>query len=78
MEKRKPKKKNKEYDIEKVKVTLAKIAKHNCKHCYGLGYIGTKQGEPDKLLFCRCALKKIQAERIRQAEEKAEARKGCP
>lgn len=51
---------------------MGRAAKHNCKHCYGRGYIGNRKGEEKKLVICRCAMKKIMPEMIKRKKEKAE------
>ena len=63
--------KNKEFDIERVKNQLSKIAKHNCKHCHGRGYIGNRIGEVGRLIVCRCALKEILPEMAKRKVEEA-------
>jgi hypothetical protein len=69
---------NKEFDLNRIKENLRKIAKPSCRHCYGEGYRGfnTTTG---RLVVCRCAMKKIQpkwAEKVEQRlKEKANASK---
>jgi len=66
----------KEFDIDKIKVELLKIAKSSCRRCYGQGYIGYNN-TTDRLVVCRCTAKKIQKYRIEKAAAEAERRRNA-
>jgi hypothetical protein len=61
-------------DNEKVKLELLKIAKVNCKHCHGTGYIG-KNVKTDRYVICSCAFKKLEQYRVNKLIKEKEAEK---
>jgi len=58
----------------KLKEQLAVIAKPNCKHCYGRGWVGFNQ-TTEKLVFCKCAIKVINKWRKEQSKKEADEKK---
>lgn len=75
MEKRKSKFDNKNEEQAYCKENLEGIAKPNCKHCYGTGYIGVNR-LTNKVVICKCALKNLREYQMKKViEQHKEIRK---
>jgi hypothetical protein len=66
--------KKKKTDNQKIKLELLKIAKVNCKHCHGTGYIG-RNIKTNKYVICQCAFKKIEQYRVNKLIKQGRAEK---